>query len=299
MDTFEHLLPVFVGLAAGQLLRQTGKAQQRDGEFVMRLVYFVCAPALTFLAFSTVEINRDLLAFPISAVIMMVSNYFAARYVARHAHVTEAEFPVFLMACTITNSGFALVFAQALYGGAGVARVAAFDAVGATLVFTWVYSIAARANPNHSGESVLVRSALKSPPLYGLIAGVLFNVANWTTPTWLISVVEPFGSATVFLITIGIGVLFSLHKTDYRAATFAIVTCIVVGMGTAVACILLFDLHGTSRAVMLLLGLAPVGFNSVTFSSLEQLDVEFAAGTLSLSIIVGTILLTAVSFILN
>ncbi len=47
--------------------------------------------------------------------------------------------------------------------------------------------------------------------------------------------------------------------------------------------------------MILLLCVAPIGFNTVTFASLEKLDVDFASSTLSLSLVVGVVLTTLVA----
>ena len=58
------------------------------------------------------------------------------------------------------------------------------------------------------------------------------------------------------------------------------------------------DSNGIDRAVVMLLGLAPVGFNAVTFAALEQLDADFAAEALSLSLLVSMVLLTVGAVVL-
>jgi predicted permease len=47
------------------------------------------------------------------------------------------------------------------------------------------------------------------------------------------------------------------------------------------------------RAVLLTLCVAPVGFNTVTFASLENLDLRLATGTMSLSLAAGLVLVPA------
>jgi hypothetical protein len=67
-------------------------------------------------------------------------------------------------------------------------------------------------------------------------------------------------------------------------------TSLLIGVGI----IALFDLTGVERAVLLALCVAPVGFNTVTFASLENLDVRLATGTTSLSLIAGLVLVPGV-----
>jgi predicted permease len=87
--------------------------------------------------------------------------------------------------------------------------------------------------------------------------------------------------------------------THLRVSAAALSIRLGVGLVLAVGAIGLFHLHGAERGVMLLLAVAPVGFNTVTFASLETLDVEFASGVVSISLIVGFVLtsITALAFL--
>ena len=53
---------------------------------------------------------------------------------------------------------------------------------------------------------------------------------------------------------------------------------------------MLVGLHGIDRTIILLLGVAPLAFASVTFASLENLDVRLATSALSLSLATSMIL---------
>ncbi len=47
-STFTALAPVFAGFVIGYLLKYFGVVERRDGEFLFRLVFYVCSPALVF-----------------------------------------------------------------------------------------------------------------------------------------------------------------------------------------------------------------------------------------------------------
>jgi predicted permease len=49
----------------------------------------------------------------------------------------------------------------------------------------------------------------------------------------------------------------------------------------------------------LILSASPVGFNAVTFSSLEKLDDEFAASIVSMGLITGLIFISMLTIILG
>lgn len=287
LNALGALLPVFAGFGVGFVLRRLGLATRAEGDFIFRLLFYVCSPALIFVALVRAEVSLQLLIFPLFGLLAVTSGYVVGRLLRRGD-------AVLLMACMIVNSGFSLPFVQALYGAEGLARLAAFDAVAAALVFTWVYSIAAKANPKHSGGAVLVGRFLRSPPLYAMAAGVIVSLIGVTLPTAVMSTLAYIGAPTGFLITVAIGLLFNPKIGHLRSAALAL----SVRMGTAVllvsAIVAIAPTNDVDLGVLMLLAVAPLGFNLVTFASLENLDSEKAAGMLSLSLVVSCVLSTVV-----
>jgi predicted permease len=203
LTTVLRLLPVAVGMGTGFLLRRLTVAGPADGEFVFKLVFYVCLPALMFSSLSTAQLTGQALVFLLAAPLAVSAGYLAGRIVATKAPFTGTQIPVLLIACMMVNSGFELPFVQALYGAEGVARIAAFDAMNTTLTFTWAYYTAARGNPEHEGGGLLVNRLLRSPPLYGIAAGLLVNAAGVEVPQALDDLARTFGSVTGVLISLG------------------------------------------------------------------------------------------------
>jgi predicted permease len=61
----------------------------------------------------------------------------------------------------------------------------------------------------------------------------------------------------------------------------------------------LFGLTGVDRIAVLLLSASPVGFNTVTFSSIEKLDDEFAASIVGMGLITGLVLISLLTIFLG
>jgi malate permease and related proteins len=289
-----QLVPVFAGVAAGHLLVRTGVATREHGRFLFVCAFYVCVPALVFDAFADVELTWQLATLPLAALLAVVGGYVAGSLVSRAMPLPRPRLAVFLMACMIVNTGFTLPFIQASLGNAGVARLMAFDAVNSALVFTWVYAIAVRSNPEQHSGSVVWRKVLTSPPLYGLVAGLAANAAGLRPSETLQRLLEAFGAPTSFLVTIGIGMLLVIERSEMRVSAWAIATRLCTSLLIGLALIAAFDLTGLERAVLLTLCVAPVGFNTVTFASLENLDLRLATGTTSLSLAASLVLVPVV-----
>jgi len=297
LGTVLRLLPAIIGMTVGFLLRRSGVAQHRDGDFLFRLVFYVTLPPLMFTSLSTVEITRHLAVFPAAALIAMTAGYLTGRTMATRLRMPPAQAAIMLCACMIVNTGFALPFVQALYGADGVARVAAFDAVNIALTFTWAYYAAARGNPEHEGGSVLVAALLRSPPLYGIAAGLAVNLAGVEVPAAVRAPLDTFGAVTAVLISLGVGILFEPPGRDVGRAAWTVGIRLATGLAVGLGIVAAFDLGGMDRTILLLLAVAPVGFISVTFASLENLDVRLAVNALSLSTVSGFVLSLAITLI--
>ncbi|MGH3544498.1 MAG: AEC family transporter [Mycobacteriales bacterium] len=296
--TLAQLAPAFAGLFIGYLLRRRGVFSEADGAFLFRLSFYTCTPALAFSSLATVSITPQLLVFPLMAGVVASLAFGGGWLVGRRLRLTGTTRPTFVLACMIINSAFVLIFAQALYGDEGVARIAAFDAVNQCITFGWAYAVAAKHNPDHQGTTFPIRKILLAPPLCGIAAGVAVNLTNVTVPSAVTNTVTMFGAATIFLLTVATGILFAPTRTRLLLTAQAIGVRLVCGLVVGAAIIFGFGLDGMDATLVLMLSLTPVAFNCVTFASVEKLDAEFAAGALSVSLISSLVLVTAVALLL-
>lgn len=294
MTALLQLVPVFAGVVAGLVLVRTGIATRGQGRFVFVFAFHVCVPALVFDAVSDAQLSAQVLTLPLAALLAITGGYLAGRAVSRGMDLAPERLAVFLMACMIVNTGFTFPFIEARLGQEGIARLIAFDVVNAGLVLTWVYSIAVRANPDGEGGGRMWRALVTSPPLWGFALGLAVNVGDATVPPVIADLVAVFGRPTGFLLTVGIGMLLVFEPSELRVGIRAIVTRLITSSAIGLTIIAVFGLDGVERAVLLALCVAPVGFNTVTFATLENLDVRLATGTASLSLLVSLVLVPVV-----
>lgn len=290
-----QLFPVFAGLVVGYVLYLQGVAGRADGDFLFKVCYYVCTPALSFSTLATVQITKHLLVFPLAAFGIFTALYVAGWVAGKRFGLSGVRRPTFLLACMIINSGFVLPFAQAIYGDEGVARIVMFQLVNQFLTFGVGYAVAAHSNPNHHGSLGLAKKVLFSPPLFGVISGLLVNACGWTVPSALMNGANLFGGATVFVLTIATGILFNPTRNDFFLTVKVIVIRLICGLMVGALVIVGFDLSGIDRVLVLMLSLSPVAFNAVTFASMEELDAPFAAGALSISLLFSLVLTITVA----
>lgn len=300
-DTLVKLLPALVGMSSGYVLRRRGVAEERDGDFMFALILNLFLPSLAFTSLSKARIDHHLAIFPLAALVVISCGHFAGRLVASKGPFVGTQKAVLICCCMNVNTGFALPFVQGVSGSAGVARIAAFDAVNTTLTFTWTAYVAARANPRYTPgpSSVMIRRFAKSPPLYGIGAGLLVSALDVHVPGAIGTPLATFGAATGVLMAVAVGIRFEPPGRDLGKPALVFATRVVSGLAVAATVVFTFRLTGIDRTVMLLMGIAPTPFFIVPFATMENLDVRLTVNTLSLSMLaslpmaVAVILLTS------
>jgi predicted permease len=297
IDTAVKLLPALLGIALGYLLRLRGIADNRDSDFLFRIIVNIFLPCLVFTALSRVAIDRNLAIFPAAALLMITVGYLLGRLLAAKGPFLPAQQAVAICCCMNVNTGFILPFVQGLYGADGVARIAAFDAVNTTLTFTWTAYVAARANPRRAGRSLMIKRFAASPPLYAIAAGLLVSAFGLRVPAGVAEPVAAIGMATGILMAIGVGIRFEPPGKGVGKAALIHAARLTSALGVAVVIVLVFGLTGIDRTVLLLMGVAPTAFFIVAFATMERLDVRLTVNTLSLSMLVSLPLALVVIFL--
>lgn len=294
-DTLVALTPVVVGFLAGHTLRRIHFAGEPEGRFLLLLNLYVCMPALVLAALAEVELTADLAVFPAAALAMVGTGYVVARLGVRRGDRPDTERAVLVMGFMVVNCAFALPFVDALYGRPGVVRLAAFDLVNSVLVLTVVFAVAAHANPDRSAIAHPISQLLRTPSLWVIAAGVVVNLGDLSLPAAVTSVLDTFGAASPFLVAIGTGIMFVPAGDAIRRSLSFAGARLLVGASAAAALVVALGLEGADRGVLLLLGVAPLGFVIVAFASVERLDVELATQTLAVSLMASFVLSILVS----
>ena len=65
-DILLRLAPIFFFFGIGVVLRQTGLAQKSDGDFVLRLAFFVTLPLLILLTLEQTTLSADKIWLPVA-----------------------------------------------------------------------------------------------------------------------------------------------------------------------------------------------------------------------------------------
>jgi predicted permease len=196
-------------------------------------------------------------------------------------------FGVTVVGSMIMNTNFLLPFVLVVYGSAGFATAVVFDFGNASLVLTLVYYIASRFGSGGSDSKNALRRFITSPPLWALASGLTLNVTDVTLSSHVRTFLTSIGNLLIPLVMLALGIYFSPRLVRWKLLLGVLL--LRSGGGFVLALLLagLFGLEGLPRSIVIICGAAPIGYNTLVFSSLAKLDVEFATSLLSTSILLG------------
>lgn len=288
MDAFFlKVIPLILAFCFGVFIKQVKLMQKEDAGIILKLVLTATLPALTLLSILKVQLKAELLYLPFTAQVVVFSIYGIAWWVGKKLKLPQTTFGAFLVGCMIMNTGFSLPFFQARFEMEGFARASLFDIGNSFLIFTFVYYNAIKYGANgHSGKIDWVKFA-KLPPLWGLLIGLTIRALNLQMPELGMNFLNLVGQPTSPLIMIALGLVFEPRLKRLGAVLTAIFIRMGIGLFLGWLLTVIFGIQGMTRTIIIASSSTPIGFNTLIFSNLENLDREFAASMVSVSILIA------------
>lgn len=285
----EKILPVILIFFLGFLLKKVKVLSSSDGALFLKLFFYVAIPALIVISVAKMQFSLQLLWLPFISIAIILISYLVSFYLGRCFKLPRASFGVFLLGSLIMNTGFTFPFILALTGEDGLARAAFFDLGNTFLVFTLVYYLACKYGRNENNLSGMAKKFLSCPPLVALIAGLFMCVSHLQLAPVLDQSFKILGNMTVPLMMLALGTYF--EPRIVRFGPLVSVIAIRMGLGLLLGLLLvhLVKLEGLNKIVVLVCGAAPSGITTLVFSSIEDMDTEFAASIVSYSTIIGIV----------
>jgi predicted permease len=293
IDVYVKLSPLVFSYLLGIVLRRTRILEKHDGAVLLRIVFYVALPALMFLSLPGAELNRDFVVLPFVAVAIILVTYLMAFTVFRRFRYEPRVFGVTLVGSMIVNTAFIYPFVILMEGSEGFARVAMYDFGNALLVLTLVYYIASRYGDAAENSVGAIKRVLLAPPLWALLVGVTLNLTGTGVHPAIRTILTPAGNLMIPLVMMALGIYFSPRLVRPRLLFAVLAVRLGGGLLVALVVCAALGLDGLTRAVVIICGASPIGFNTLVYSSIAKLDVDFAASLLSTSIFLAMLYLPA------
>ncbi|MCF7912570.1 MAG: AEC family transporter [Candidatus Cloacimonetes bacterium] len=291
------LLPILVFFAAGYGLKRGGVFKKQDGALFLRAVLYLCIPAVGFATFSRMEMGIERLYPVITAFFVIFGNFFLTRMYFKKLGIPPRQYTVYMLATIVLNTSLMLPFAQAKWGDEGAGMVLLFDICHVTLVFTFTYWVAMRYG-NERGGKVPFSKILRLPPLWGIFIGLAVNLLKVPVPAFIYEITEIATKGLILLMMTALGIFYELKIRHWRLVAGALLQRSLGGflLGWLITWIL--GVQGVERQIILLISAAPVGFNTLVLSDLEDLDRDLAAEMVTSATLIAVIVLPIVLLII-
>ena len=281
------IIPLILAFALGIILKQLKLLRKDDAPVLLRVVLSVTLPALTILSINRAVLDADMLFIPLSAMIVVFCMWGISSVTGRLLKLPKTTFGSFLVGTMIMNTAYALPFFMARYGNEGFARASLFDMGNTFLIFTFTYFNAIKYGDNSKTDKIEWSKFLRLPPLWAMVLAFLlrgFNIPLDPISTEFLSLV---GNPTTPLIMIALGLYFEPQLQHLSRALVAIFIRMGIGLALGYLLAMIFGLEGINRVVVIVTSATPIGFNTLIFANLENMDREFAATMVSISIVIA------------
>jgi hypothetical protein len=289
IDILSQLAPIFFYFLIGVALRRLGVAGRSDGDFVLRLAFFVTLPLLIVLTLPKAALSPDKAMLPLANIVVNVLCLGSMLLLTRPLALPRATIGSMAMNTMIANNAFMFPFMLAIYGDSGFADAVLFDFGNAIMVATVTFAIAFRFSHEPYHKYVMLKRITRSPLLWALAIGVTLSVSGHAPPAAVVAVADPVAQMTAPLILIALGIFFSFSVRQVWLVGLALFIRMGLGLAFGAGFAALVGLEGQAFVVVTLCSGAPIGFMALTFSSMAKLDTELTASAVSLSILVGLV----------
>lgn len=293
------LVPVFLVLAFGFLLRVTDVVRREHWPGLERATYFVFFPALIIDTLARADLSSApvlvVAGALIAAVLLIATILLLARtFLERSMNLDGPSFTSLFQGSTRWNTFVALAVAGSLYGQTGVALMAVAVAAMVPLLNVLAVCVLVRyAEERPRSSAGILRTLLTNPFIWSCAIGVAFNVVLPPLPRALGTVLEILGkpSLAVGLLVVGAGLdLRSLsrpHPVHLVSAVAKLVVLPVVAVTIARA----LGIGGTNLSLTVLASAMPtassayvlakqMGGNAPLMAEMITLQTLLALGTM-------------------
>ena len=283
----EKIIPLILAFFTGIAFKKLKLLSKEDAPVLLRLVLTVTLPALTIIAISNVVIVADMALIPVMAVIVVFLMFGISSFVGRRIKLSGPTFGSFLVGTMIMNTAYSLPFFAAAFGNEGLARASLFDIGNTFMIFTFTYYNAIKYGENSHTDKIQWGKFLRLPPLWAMVLAFAWKATSIPLPRLAFTYLNLIGQPTVPLVMIALGLYFDPSLSNLGKAVVGIFIRMGLGLGIGILLATIFGLEGITRTVVIVNSALPIGFNTLIFANLENMDREFAATMVSISILIA------------
>ncbi len=282
-----NISPIIILALIGFVLKKINFFNTSHADLFLKIVFYIAIPGLIFSSFDQMVLDFKLITLPFVAAFILLFNLGLSYLLGLKLKLKRTTLGTFVLGASIMNTGFLFPFVLTIFGKDGISRLIMFDLGNVILVITLLYYFSCKMGANdYSSKNVLIKFTT-STPLIALMIAFTLNLTNLHLPDFLLALSKTTGNLVIPLIMFALGIYFKPKIIHFKVSTIVIFIRMMIGFLVGLLIVNIFNLQDLEKTITLVGTSAPVGFNTLTFSSLENLDKELAASVLSYSILIG------------
>ena len=290
------LLPVFLLIVLGFILKRTLLRPETQWHGLERLTYYVLLPVLLVQTL----VKADLTKVPVAgvggalllAVLAMSLLCLALRPLLARASVDGPAFTSIFQGATRWQTYVALALSGNLFGdlGLALASVAMVAIIPLANVFS-VGVLAHYASAQKRPAGAIVMTVVLNPLIWGCVIGVALNVTHIPLPQLGHDVADPLGrsSLAIGLLVTGAGLHLEGMFRPSLAASLAVFLKLVLMPVIAVALALQFGLTGSDLAIVTVCSAVPTSSSAYVMARQMGGDAPLLAQIITLQTILAAV----------
>lgn len=250
------LLPVFLLIALGAVLKRAHFPGDETWPPLERLVYFVLFPPLLFHTIVTAHLEQGEALRLAAAFVLGITTMSALLLALRPLlPVTGAAFSSVFQGAVRWNSYVALAVIAALLGPPGVALAAvAFAAMVPLVNVLSVLVITRYAGETPAAGRAIARAILFNPLIIACLAGLAFAILDVPLPAFFLDMLKSMGAATIplGLLCVGAALDFEHMRASTLATSVTILLKLILMPALMYAACLICGVEGSARLVAII-----------------------------------------------
>jgi predicted permease len=298
------LLPVFLTIALGVILKRTLLPSEEAWNGIERLTYFVLFPVLLMVTTGTADISgfpaREMaIALIVPFVVVSAGLLLANGLLIRGLDLSGPSFTSVFQAATRWNSYITLAIAAALYGKSGLALVAvALIALIPLINAVNVWMLSRYASDEKLTARAIAVQIIRNPMVWSCLIGLAINLSDLPLPKFLVAYGELLGRSSLALGLLLVGAGLAIGEAWKVNAPIAIASTLklVFTPLVAIALALWLGLSGAPLAIVALVSSAPTAPTSYILARQMGGDAPLIARILTFQTAVAFVTVTFALF---
>ncbi|PDQ20269.1 transporter [Mesorhizobium sanjuanii] len=282
--TFESILPIFLLILCGNILRRLNAVDPAGWDGINRLGYWFFYPSLIFVTivnadFSGLQLDAMMLALAVTLPLMFALVLSLWPLLRKAGLAGAAEFSSIFQTSIRWNGFMALAIAQKLFPPAGMAVVALVMAIIILPINLMTVFVVTRFADRTANWPTLMRRMATNPMVIAAAGGLLLRVMPFELFAPLNKTLQLIGQAALGLGLVGIGAglrLDSLVKPRI-AVLVPVAVKLVVFPALLLAMSILLGVTGEELLFLILCGAVPTAMNGYVLARQMGGDAELYA----------------------